>query len=182
MALTAAAAIALAPIGVAIAESVGGVIDTGAAASDAPVPAGSTGINDPKLLACTRQKNVCNPAATAEIRAVPWVSPLPAGASIMSQGAAESLTRAAAGAPGNAPTSSRLVTGAQAVAGFGIDRSTNVDESRPVWVVTVRADVLTDGGPAQAPVKKTSYSAIVDAGSGEITDDCIGCAWQATSG
>ena len=179
--LTGLALVVVTPVGVAVSERVGRV-DSGASPADARVPNGYSGINDPRLLACMRAHAVCNPQAEAELKAVPWASPLAAGAPTVGRAKAEQTARAAVNAPAGAAAYSQLMTGSAAVQRFQLDRSTNVDESRPVWIVTVKARVFTDGGPGAAPQAKDSYSAVVDAGSGLITDDCIGCGWLTASG
>jgi hypothetical protein len=181
IALLAGLALIVTPVGVAVSERVGR-LDTGAGPGDARVPSGYSGINDPRLLACMRARAVCNPQAEAELKAVPWASPLAQGAPTIGRSKAEQTARAAIGAPVSAATYSEFMTGSAAVQKFDVDRSTNVDESRPVWIVTVKARVFTDGGPAAAPQVKGSYSAVIDAGSGLITDDCIGCDWLTASG
>jgi hypothetical protein len=111
----------------------------------------------------------------------PWSSPLPSGAATMSRADAEQLARTAIHAANIAPTFSAMLSGSKAIQKFGIVRSSNTDESRPVWIVTVVSPVNTDGGPGVAPQTKKYYSAIVDAGSKQITDDCIGCDWLTVS-
>jgi hypothetical protein len=182
IALLATLALVVTPVGVAVGERAGGLLDTGGSPGDARVPSGYSGINDPNLLACMAKHDVCNPQAEAELKSVPWASPLPNGAPTVSRKKAEQNARVAIGAPNNAPTYSEFSTGSAAVGKLGLERSTNVDESRPVWIVTVEARVFTDGGPGAAPQAKNSYSAVVDAGSGLITDDCIGCEWLTASG
>jgi hypothetical protein len=180
LAVLAGLALVVTPVGVAVSERAGRV-DSGTSPADARVPSGYSGINDPRLLACMRAQRVCNPQAEAELKSVPWASPLAAGAPTVGRSKAEQTARAAIGAPAGAAAYSQLMTGSAAVGRFHVDRSTNVDESRPVWIVTVKARVFTDGGPAAAPQAKDSYSAVLDAGSGLITDDCIGCAWLTAS-
>ena len=182
IALLAGLALVVTPAGVAVGERAVAKFDSGASPSDARVPDGYSGINDPKLLACMRAHAVCNPQAQAELKSVPWASPLAAGAPTVGRSQAEQTARAAIGAPAGAAAYSQLMTGSAAVGRFHVDRSTNVEESRPVWIVTIKARVFTDGGPAAAPQAKDSYSAVVDAGSGLVTDDCIGCAWLTASG
>ena len=99
----------------------------------------------------------------------------------MTRARAEQFVLNAIGAPSDAPVFSEALSGAEAVQQFGVDRSAVTDESRPVWVVTVLSGVTTDGGPGTPPQEKKVYSAVVDAGSGQITDDCIGCAWLSSS-
>ncbi|MDQ1684829.1 MAG: hypothetical protein QOC82_1566 [Frankiaceae bacterium] len=167
--------------GVAVADSSGGTADTGSGATDAPVPPGYSGINDPDLQACMARHDICNPDATAESQTVPWTMPLPAGASIVSRDQAQQFVLKAIGAPATAQVFSELLSGSVAESQLGIGRSSNVDESRPVWVITVVAPTYTDGGPAAVGEVKPFYSALVDAGSGQITDDCTGCDWLTSS-
>ena len=181
MALLTGLALAVTPVAIAGGERLAR-IDTGGSPADARVPPGYSGINDPKLLACMRAHDVCNPQAEAELKSVPWASPLPQGAPVVARQKAEQTARAAIGATAGASTHSEFMPGFAAVQRFGLDRSTNVDESRPVWIVTVEARVFTDGAPGAVPEARNSYSAVVDAGSGLITDDCIGCDWLTASG
>lgn len=167
--------------GVAVAEAGGGTPDTGSGSKDLAAPPGYSGINDPALQTCMATQTVCNPNAAPELRTLPWSSPLPSGSTISSRAQAEQFVRHAIGAPDGAKTFSELLKGSSAVQELGIDRNTNTDESRPVWIVTVFADVSTDGGLAVKSQVKHVYSAVVDAGSGQITDDCIGCQWLSSS-
>lgn len=112
---------------------------------------------------------------------VPWSSPLPLGAATVSRADAEQLARTAIHAANIAPTFSAMMSGSNAIQKFGISRSSKTDESRPVWIVTVVSPINTDGGPGAAPQPKKYYSAIVDAGSKQMTDDCIGCDWLTVS-
>ncbi|MDQ1747463.1 MAG: hypothetical protein QOD07_1726 [Frankiaceae bacterium] len=166
--------------GVAVADSEGAV-DTGSGPNDAPVPSGYTGINDPSLQACMAAHDVCNPQAGAELQSVPWATPLPQGASVMTRAQAQQFVLKALGVPSTTQVFSEFLSGANVEQQFGISRSTNVDESRPVWVVTVVTPTYTDGGPGAPGQLKPFYSALVDAGSGEITDDCTGCDWLTSS-
>jgi hypothetical protein len=167
--------------GIAVANISGGTPDTGSGLNEVSVPQGYSGINDPNLQKCMATQTVCNPAALPELQGLPWTSPLPAGSTIMSRTQAEQYARVAIGAATDAPTFSELMTGDAAIKQLGVDRLATTNESRPVWIVTVRAPVTTDGGPAVAPQVKQFYSAVVDAGSGQITDDCVGCAWLSAS-
>jgi hypothetical protein len=182
IALLVGLALVVTPVGVAVGERAAARFDTGASPGDARVPSGYSGINDSRLLACMRAQAVCDPQAEAELKSAPWASPLPQGAPTIARAKAEQTARGAIDAPADAATYSQFMTGAAADQRFHVDRSTNVDESRPVWIVTVKARVFTDGSPSTAPQAKDSYSAVVDAGSGLITDDCIGCAWLTASG
>jgi len=167
--------------GVALADIAGGRVDTGTSRRDAAVPRPYSGINDPSLQACMAAHQVCNAAALPELQTLPWSAPLPRGAGIVSRAQAEQFVRGAIKAPGTARTFSGLRTGIAAIHEFGINRNATTNETRLVWIVTVYAPVSTDGGPGAAPQLKQSYSAVVDAGSGQITDDCIGCAWLTSS-
>ncbi len=84
-------------------------------------------------------------------------------------------------ASASAPTFSQLMTGEQFQTATAEPRSTNVDEGRKVWVVTVSGSFKTDGSPGTAGKEKQFYSAVVDAASGIITDDCVGCGWVTVS-
>jgi hypothetical protein len=167
--------------GIAIASGFSGVPDTGGGPGDAPAPTGYSGINDPSLNSCLAAQRQCNPQAAAELQNNPWSSPLPVGASVMSRLAVEQFVRRTIGAASSAPAFSQYLTGAEAIQILDIQRNSNVDESRPIWIVTVNANIETDGSPASKPMLEQYYSAIVDAGSGQITDDCIGCRWLTAS-
>ena len=52
---------------------------------------------------------------------------------------------------------------------------TNFNPQRMVWVVTVHADMLTDGSPLVKPQVKHVYTIALDAETGIETDACIGC-------
>jgi hypothetical protein len=43
-----------------------------------------------------------------------------------------------------------------------------------VWVVTVHAAVQTEG---LNPRDKDGFSFVIDAFTGKVTDECIGCLW-----
>lgn len=147
----------------------------------AKVPAGYSGINDPRLLACMQRKLVCNRVAAGELRQS-FSRPTVAGATLISRGRAEGEARSMVGASATAPTHSALMTGAQFLAAFRQQRSANIDESRPVWIVTVNAPIparMSDG--LQAATSEASYSAVIDAATGILTDDCLGCSWMTVS-
>ena len=155
-----------------------GTVDTGVGtANGAPVPLGYTGINDPALIACMQAKKVCNPAAE---EVDPLSDSAGSGLTIGDASQALALARTSTHAASTAPGGALSMTGTQAQQFTGETRRPTIDESRPVWVVTVATPVWTDGSPARPAALKEAYSAIVDAGSGEITDECIGCAWVAT--
>jgi hypothetical protein len=105
-----------------------------------------------------------------------WTGRVLPGARLISRARAEGFARTAIGAPPAAPTFSRLLAGLEAVKRFGPRKST-INEARPVWVVTVRAPVRTDGGPGTKSKLTHAYSVIIDAATGKGTDDCIGCRW-----
>lgn len=165
-----------------------GVASTGigfaaAASHSKPKPAyappGYSGPSDPKLLACEHAQKVCDPRASSwkVIMAQPFSHPMRAGALVITPVRAVALARSMVRASPNAPVSGVMMTGAQAIALFKIDRGANVDESRPVWVITIQMDIKPDS-VTPMPVRHY-YSAIIDAGSGILTDDCIGCQWVA---
>lgn len=167
--------------GIAVANNFGGTPDNGTGPNSAPIPPGYSSINDPNLRSCMEAKQVCNPRALPELGSAPWASPLPSGAATMSRADAEQLARTAIHAINAAPVFSVMMSGSDVLQKFGVARSGNTDESRPVWIVTVVSPANTDGGPGVAPQTKGYYSAIVDAGSNQITDDCIGCDWLTVS-
>ncbi len=155
-----------------------------------PVPSQYKGINDPKLLACQQTHVVCNKGAQSwkEIAALPVSKPAPHGAKIISLARAEYLARhmalgnaaESAAAVLSAPARGLLLSGSQAMGRFHFDRSNFINEGRPVWIITVRATVRTDG-VARVWVKHY-YSAVIDAITGSLTDDCLGCDWVPPSG
>lgn len=150
-------------------------------AQTAKAPAGYSGINDPRLLACMQRKMACNPVAAGELRQ-PFSQPLVAGAVLISRARAVAEARSMVGAGAIVPTHSALMTGAQFLTTFHQQRSANIDESRPVWIVTVDAPIparMSDG--LQAPTFKAAYSAVLDGATGILTDDCLGCSWLTVS-
>ena len=98
-------------------------------------------------------------------------------AEIVSRKRAEEVVRRAVVARESAPTFSLLMTWSMASSLFNLDRTQTAKATRLIWLVTVKTRVRSDGGPATAPELKRFYSAVVDARTGRITDDCIGCAW-----
>lgn len=171
----------LALSGVAIGAIAGGAPDTGSPGNSAAVPSGYAGINDTRLQACMDTKTVCNPVAAAELAKQEWSHPLAAGTALLTRAAVEGLVKKSLNASGSPAVFSVQTTGAEVEVLTGMKRSPQIDESRPVWIVTVNTPTATDGGPGRAPEIKSSYSAIVDAATGYITDDCIGCAWLSSS-
>jgi len=99
------------------------------------------------------------------------------GLSTLSRGEIEQLARRNFGVNPSAPVFTAEMTKSDAESAFAISLGGGVDPSRPVWVVTVNVLMHTDGGPSRAPKLMHSYSAIVNAESGQVTDDCIGCSW-----
>jgi hypothetical protein len=104
-----------------------------------------------------------------------------ARAETVSRKTAEDVVRVAVHAPDTAPTFSALMTWSRAASVFNLDRSHTPHETKLIWIVTVKTRVRTDGGPAAPPDVKRFYSAVVDAGSRRIIDECIGCAWLGKS-
>ena len=144
------------------------------------VPGRYSGVGDPQLLACMQTHAVCNPAAAGELVQV-FSSPLAANAAQMGRTEAEAAARSVIGAPPSAPTFSSHMSGSRFLARFSVARSVNVDESRPVWVVTVEAPVPISVMDGILSKPQTAYSAVIDAGSGIITTDCLGCVWLTSS-
>lgn len=132
---------------------------------------------------------VCDPSAPSvqELKGQAFAQVPSPDAKLISRAAAEAQARAvvattmgvSAATLAAAPTFSAEMTGTEFTREFEVPRSANVDESRPVWVISVHASIRTDG------VAKTSikdwYSAVIDAQSGIITDGCIGCGWLSES-
>lgn len=71
------------------------------------------------------------------------------------------------------------MTGVEFQERTGLKRDLNVNEDRQVWIVTVSGTFHTDG--VAMTFEKSSYSIVIDAESGLSSDDCIGCAWVASS-
>ena len=176
-----AAVMSLALSGVAVGALAGGAPDTGAPGNSATVPSGYTGINDTNLQACMDTKTVCNPVTASELAKQQWSHPLAVGTALLTRAAVEGLVKKSLNASGSPAVFSAQTTGAEVEAMTGMKRSPQIDESRPVWIVTINTPTLTDEGPGRAPEIKSSYSAIVDAATGYITDDCIGCSWLSSS-
>lgn len=76
-------------------------------------------------------------------------------------------------ARGTPEFSAYFATRAEADAEFQVGGST----PGPVWLVTVMAPVMTEGGPGAPPVTRAAYSVVIDARSGSVTDTCGGCTW-----
>lgn len=166
--------------GVAIASVLQAAPDDGISTSSAKVPSGYSGINDKALQACLDSQAVCNPAAKSANKQV-WESPLAAGQSTLARADIEQLIRKNMGIASSTPVFTAEMSGSQAESAVGMSRGKNIDASRPVWIVTVNTPMYTDGGPNAAPKLMHSYSAIIDAASGQVTDDCIGCTWLTSS-
>jgi hypothetical protein len=126
------------------------------------------------------QKKICNPAAAEQDKQV-WSFPLAPGATVLHRVQVEQLIRKDLGLASTTPVFTQVMAGADAEAQVGMQRGANSDPTRPVWIVTVMTPMMTDGGPGTPPRLMQSYSAIVDAASGQVTDDCIGCSWLSTN-
>jgi hypothetical protein len=142
---------------------------------NAPVPPGFTGINDPDLRSCMEQKHVCNPNAVGDDQ-TSLSQPGSAGTALIGEAEAMAIARAASGSA-SASGKARRMSGTEAEAFAQQSRSPDIDGARQVWVVSIDATVTTDGSPAQPPKAVDGYSAIMDAITGEITDECLGCFW-----
>ena len=140
-------------------------------------PPGYKSINDPRLLQCQRTHAVCNPTTQSwkQIEAQAISQPPVPGAPTISMARAESLARHMAAAKPAAPVYAARMTGSQAMRRFGFQRNFFVNESRTVWIVTVHTKITPDALVPVAP--KHYYSAVIDAATGILTDDCIGCNW-----
>jgi hypothetical protein len=136
---------------------------------------------NPQLSTCLHTEKVCNQAAWNKLTALPVAQPpapharLASSASVIAE--ARSLTRATA----TAPAATALMTGAQFLQRYGISRNSYINETRPVWIVTVKTPMRTDGGPARAGKLFDQVSFVIDAQTKTITDECIGCAWLPAS-
>lgn len=141
------------------------------------VPSPYTGLDDPGLASCIAQEGVCDESAVQELTGVPEALPAPAGAPVIARGRAESIAR------GNLTSAaveySRLFTSGKAADdALNIGRASSYDASRAVWVVTVHAAVQTEG---LNPRDKDGLSLVIDAFTGKVTDECIGCLWLTSS-
>lgn len=181
IAVAATVVIGLGVPAIAVAANLGATPDSGAAnTGQAPAPAGYTGINDPRLIACMQARQVCNPAA-ASSEPGPLGAPVKGTGAVSSAAAAVALVRASLGAASTSKGGAIEMSGTAAEQLTGQLRSASIDESRPVWVVTIQTPTMTDGSPGRAPEKKDSYSEIVDATTGLGTEDCVGCSWVPVS-
>lgn len=111
-------------------------------------------------------------------------SPAP-GASDLNKSQAETVARRLGdtpnssvhtGAPVSAPAWSELTSYGIATQQLGDGGNALVPTSTPVWLVTVNSPMTTDGGPGMPGSTKSSYTAILDAATGQSIDLCIGCA------
>lgn len=150
------------------------------AGTEASVPAGYSGLNDPNLVSCMQAHKVCNPAA-AEANQGPESQP-PGTGQPLSRTNAEALARGSGLAPSKAVYSRLFASGDAFERAFNEGRATTYDVSRPVWVITVMRDVMTDGSPGTPGSAKAGYSVVIDALTGRVTDECIGCLWLGSSG
>jgi hypothetical protein len=150
--------------------------DNGTDLSSATVPVGYSGLNDHALQSCMDQKKVCNSTAAGRAKQV-WSSPLAPNENVLNRVEVEQLIRKDLGISSAAPVFTEALTGAAAEVQVGMLRGATTDPTRPVWIVTVKTPTMTDGGPGTPPRLMQYYSAIVDAASGQVTDDCIGCSW-----
>jgi hypothetical protein len=135
--------------------------------------------NDPVIAACTATQVPCDPEALAEdALTTPYYSPLAAGTELVTEAAATSTALTQFGAPETAPHDAHLTTGAVFETATGVTRTHGFDGTRPIWVVHVVAPVETDGSPAGPGHTEPEYSVVLDAGTGGITDYCLGCNWN----
>lgn len=102
----------------------------------------------------------------------------------LSRSAIELSIRSKIGAPLSATTYSAMMsesTFESTAAARPLAAGGPRNPSRMMWVVTVQAPVLTDGSPSTPPELKKSYSAVLDAETGFLVSDCVGCAWLSAS-
>lgn len=135
-----------------------------------------------KLATCLHTEKVCNQSAWKQLTALPVAQPPAAHARLVTSASviarARSLTRAAA----TAPAATALMTGTQFQHRYGVSRNAYINETRSVWIVTVKTLMRTDGSPARPGKLFDQVSFAIDAQTGAVTDECIGCAWvQAAS-
>jgi len=124
---------------------------------------------------------VCNPAAKAYFESIsPWSHAPAVGAGTISrtQAMRAALTFAETGQTGVAPIASparAILTTRQELEKLPGNPGVNAsaDPSRPVWVVTVHADVGIDNLLGNHVVHV--YTVVIDAETGWITDGCKGC-------
>jgi hypothetical protein len=86
------------------------------------------------------------------------------------------------GAPSSAPVWAKFMTYGAATQILGDGGNQLVSTSTPVWIVTVESPKTTDGGPGSPGTVKSSYTAILDAATGQFIDMCTGCSTLAPSG
>ncbi|MGE5102915.1 MAG: hypothetical protein ACM3SX_23255 [Deltaproteobacteria bacterium] len=149
------------------------------------VAAQPNGPIDPSA-ACARAGGRCDPAAEAA-RAAENVEAQPPTGVTLSRSDVEARARRLAltpltpEAPASAIVYSALMTRPAYEALAHEARNYAVDVTRMVWVVTVHADMATDGTPGGAPKIFHVYSAAIDAETGQWTDYCVGCDWLPSS-
>lgn len=141
---------------------------------------GTAALQSPSVHACEAAgKPNCNPnpgAIQTLTAGNPLAQPPSAHLHYLTEAQAIALAR---GQNSTAPVAARLMTlhefedtiyaGTKGVAVLNHDRMK--------WIVTVHADVMTDGSPGFAPPLKHVYSVVIDAETGIGDGGCIGCAW-----
>lgn len=140
---------------------------------------------DPKQ-ACAVAGGRCDPVAEAARVAENVEAQAPTGIAL-SRTRVEQLARGLGKTPltpqvsDTAPTFSALMSRSAFEAVSGEAHNYAVNPDRQVWVVTVHANMATDGSPGRAPQVFPVYSVAMDAETGQWTDYCVGCEWLTAS-
>lgn len=135
---------------------------------------------NPTVVACKlAHKTVCNSGAHATFVAVnPLERPISSAVLLIGEAQALKIARnlplsfGGQRAPANAPIHARLLS-RSSIAKLEPSLGDNyaVDQGRPVWLVTVHAPLPDRHGIQMSAV----YTVVIDAATGEVTDDCGGC-------
>lgn len=133
--------------------------------------------NDPAVEACVERREInCNPNPAVYptfIANNPVAQPPNTSAAVISEARALEIARGPSlSAPAHAAfvTHSQLVAMDQSLADNGV-----VNPDRKLWVVTVQADTWSRGSPSRKPWEVHSYTVVIDAQTGIVTDACYGC-------
>jgi hypothetical protein len=90
-------------------------------------------------------------------------------------GVARSYSPLLADSTKSRPTWSKLTDYRQASTLLGDSGNPLLCQSTMVWVVTVHAPIMTDGGPSTPPKMRQSYTVVLNAADGRLIDSCVGC-------
>jgi hypothetical protein len=128
----------------------------------------------PGLSACMASHLVCNQAANEKAESARSSAIAAAGAPMTESAAIADAVR---GAKGGSASPSAAVAQQMTMKDFEAAASVSPMGVAPtdlVWVVTVHADAVTDGGPAAAPTTVHQYTVVYDAASHEELMTCLG--------